>query len=137
MKPLHMIGKKQAFPWIFLFVLIPTVVSLASNCGNNRTRVGRPPNNEVWIAEGAFQPFSKDVVPGTRVTWINRDSAPHRITSGITDYDGLFDSGEISPGGSFSFTFYDVGVYQYFCSLHPGTMQGTVIVGVRSRVLPF
>ena len=38
-----------------------------------------------------------------------------------------FDSGNLSPGASFSFTFEEVGSADYICTIHP-TMQGSVTV---------
>jgi plastocyanin len=58
------------------------------------------------------------------VTWINDDSGRHTVTS---KDDGVFDSGMMGKGQSFSFTFDKAGEYPYFCSPHPG-MVGTVVV---------
>ena len=59
---------------------------------------------------------------------MNEDSAFHSVTSGFYDEPtGLFDSGYLDPYQSFSFTFDDVGVYDYYCTLHPW-MEGQVIV---------
>ncbi|MGK7370233.1 MAG: plastocyanin/azurin family copper-binding protein [Candidatus Halalkalibacterium sp. M3_1C_030] len=46
------------------------------------------------------------------------------------DAEKLFDSGNIAPGESFSFTFEEEGTVEYFCDIHtpdPG-MEGTVTV---------
>jgi plastocyanin len=40
---------------------------------------------------------------------------------------GLFDSGTINNGASFSFTFNNKGTFNYKCSIHP-SMNGTIIV---------
>ena len=61
----------------------------------------------------------------TTVTWVNNDDVDHTVTS-VT---GLFDSGVLSPGQSFSFTFSQPGTFQYFCSLHGAeSMSGTIVV---------
>jgi hypothetical protein len=57
------------------------------------------------------------------VTWINRDIVRHTVTSS----DGLFDSGRLSAGGRFNYTFDEPGTYGYFCTIHP-LMRGTIIV---------
>ncbi|MHB9028940.1 MAG: cupredoxin domain-containing protein, partial [Candidatus Latescibacterota bacterium] len=87
-------------------------VMIALNCGivNNR----RPKPDEVWIENGAFRPIDRNITPGTRVTWVNRDSLTHTVTSGVNNFDGNFDSGEIPPGGTYQRTFYSNGVYPYF-----------------------
>ena len=61
------------------------------------------------------------VKEGTTVVWTNYDSAPHTV-----DGEGL-DSGTISSGESWTYTFTTKGLYDYYCSYHP-SMTGTVIV---------
>ncbi len=99
-------------------------------CAGRENQPPGPAMDEIWIVDGAFQPNVRNIDPGTRLTWINRDSSPHTVTSGINKPDERFASGEIPPGGTFTHTFHDADVFQYFCSLHPGTMRGTVVVGV-------
>ena len=69
-----------------------------------------------------FLPSSVTVDVGGTVTWINSDTVAHTVSSGSIQegLDGLFDSGFIPPGGSFSVTF-DVkpGTYPYFSIHHP------------------
>lgn len=67
--------------------------------------------------------------PNDSVTWENADTAFHTITS-VTpqgDIDGLFDSGFINAGESYSRQFPDLGDHYYFCSIHPW-MSGIVHV---------
>ena len=53
---------------------------------------------------------------GATVTWTNNDQAmPHTVTA----VDGSFDSGQLSPGQTFSFTFDKPGEFEYYCTLHP------------------
>ena len=57
---------------------------------------------------------------GETVYWMNQDSAFHSVTSGQQENpDGLFDSGHIDPSEKFSYTFFEPGVYPYYCTLHP------------------
>jgi plastocyanin len=85
------------------------------------------------LAENAFQPDPVQVSIGTTVTWINDDSQPHTITSGVSGQpDGRFDSSPdfnplLASGQTFEHTFTEVGEYPYFCQLHPN-MVGTVSV---------
>jgi plastocyanin len=80
----------------------------------------------VNIQNFAFDPPNITVAPGTTVTWVNNDSAPHTVTA--TDPAGAFDSGTLQPGQSFSFTFTQPGTtYAYYCAIHP-SMRGTVTV---------
>ena len=69
------------------------------------------------------------IYPGDSVTWENADTAFHTITS-VTpqgDIDGLYDSGFINAGESYSRQYTDLGDYYYFCSIHPW-MSGIVHV---------
>jgi plastocyanin len=71
----------------------------------------------------AFNPSSITVVAGTTITWTNKDSGPHTVTSN----DGLINSGPIASGKSFSYTFPTAGTILYHCSIHP-SMTSKVIV---------
>jgi plastocyanin len=46
----------------------------------------------------------------------------------VTADTNSFASGNLQPGGSFSFTFTRPGTYAYHCSIHP-SMHGSVVVG--------
>jgi plastocyanin len=83
-----------------------TVVRIVANAGSN-----------------SFSPNPVEVKVGETVTWINDDSGRHTVTS----KDGVFDSGMMGKGQSFSFTFDKAGEYPYFCEPHPN-MVGTVVV---------
>src|SRR3712207_5030096 len=83
-----------------------TVVRIVANAGSN-----------------SFSPNPVEVKVGETVTWINDDSGRHTVTS----KDGVFDSGMMGTGQSFSFTFDKAGEYPYFCEPHPN-MVGTVVV---------
>ena len=72
--------------------------------------------------------ISDDVAVGTKVTWTNKDTTKHTITSGKDGTkDSKFDGPLAEAPGTFSFTFADAGTYAYFCSIHK-SMVGTVTV---------
>lgn len=76
----------------------------------------------------AFSPTSLTIKAGTTVTWTNKTSAPHTVTS---DDGKSFDSGASNPiaaqSGTFSFTFKTPGTFAYHCTFHP-FMKATIIV---------
>jgi plastocyanin len=77
-----------------------------------------------------YVPDSITVVIGLNntVTWSNDDSAPHTVTSNsVPSGASSFDSGNMNPGQSFTFTFTVPGTYEYHCSYH-SWMTGTVTV---------
>ena len=77
----------------------------------------------VTIANLAFSPATLTAKPGTKVTWTNNDSVIHTVTSDT----GVFNSGNIAPGSTFSYTFNSAGSYAYHCTIHPN-MKGTILV---------
>jgi plastocyanin len=87
---------------------------------------------EVSIVDFAFQPGSLGVAAGATVTWTNKGNAPHTVTSD----NGLFDSGQIAPGLSFTWTFDTPGTYTYHCSIHPQVMNGSIVVVAPGQPLP-
>lgn len=84
--------------------------------------------NTVVIFNYAFYPDTLTVKAGTTVTWINMDFVAHMVESGTYDEPlELFDSGSLGYMGAFSYTFNDVGTYEYHCDPHP-EMEGVIIV---------
>ncbi len=71
----------------------------------------------------AYQMANIQVRAGTTVTWTNQDNVPHSVTF----KNGMKDSGLLSQGQSFSYTFNTPGTYQYYCTVHP-YMVATVTV---------
>ncbi|MEW6471548.1 MAG: plastocyanin/azurin family copper-binding protein [Actinomycetota bacterium] len=85
----------------------------------------------------AFAPADVQLPAGGTVTWRQEDVATHTVTSGRVERaggtatakpDGRFDSGNISKGQTFEFSFAEPGQYPFFCAIHPATMTGTVTV---------
>lgn len=77
----------------------------------------------VRIVDFAFRPRRIEVTRGTRVTWKNRGAVGHTTTSRT----GLWDSGSLARGDTFSRVFRRRGTFRYACSIHPD-MRGKVIV---------
>jgi plastocyanin len=72
-----------------------------------------------------FKPKSITVAPGTTVRWVNHGQERHTVTS----RDGLFDSGPMAPGATYTYTFTRHGTFNYFCRPHEMMgMVGTVVV---------
>jgi len=85
---------------------------------------------DITIPRGAGTPGSTGYLPvnfnttsGKTVTWVNKDTTPHTVTSTT----GLFDSGIMNPGQTYSPTFSQTGVYSYYSTLH-SWMKGNVTV---------
>src|SRR5689334_12263642 len=70
---------------------------------------------QIAIRDFAFQPAELTVAAGTTLTWTNHDGAPHTVTF----RNGMADSGTLSPGQTFSYTFATPGSFAYYCRIHP------------------
>ncbi|MHB1317526.1 MAG: plastocyanin/azurin family copper-binding protein [Anaerolineae bacterium] len=83
---------------------------------------------EVELEDFQFVPKVLTVRVGTEVKFSNKDSAVHTVTSDT----GLFESGSLSKGDDFFYTFTEAGEYPYFCAPHGGPggqgMSGTIVV---------
>jgi plastocyanin len=93
----------------------------------NTTQTEAPPTNIVnaTILAGAsaqgnpdYDPDPLTVNKGDGVSWINKDNAPHTVTSKT---EGKFDSKAINPGASWILNTakLDAGDYDYYCIFHP------------------
>jgi plastocyanin len=96
-----------------------------------------PAGDTISIKLIAFAPTRIEVPAGGTVTWRQDDVAAHTVTSGPVEQaggtvtarpDGRFDSGTITKGQNFRFTFTEPGEYPFFCAIHPATMTGVVTV---------
>jgi len=78
----------------------------------------------ISIANFAFNPNTITIRQGETVTWVNNDTVAHTVTSDT----GLFDSGSIQPGRTYSYTFPNTGTFNYHCTIHPNMAHASVIV---------
>jgi plastocyanin len=117
-------------------LLVAAVVIIAASCNGSgpsaygasastaATTTAATATNAATIKGFSFQPDVLKVKVGAKVTWTNDDTVAHTVTADTTS----FASGNLQPGGSFSFTFTRPGTYAYHCSIHP-SMHGSVVVG--------
>ena len=84
---------------------------------------GGPGANEVFIQGMAFNPATISVAAGTTITWTNKDAIAHTVTSSTN----LFNSGSLSTGKTFTFTFASAGTFSYYCSIHPSMVASVTV----------
>ena len=77
----------------------------------------------ITISNFMFDPALATIPVGTTVTWTNDDQIAHTATSTT----GVFSSGNLNQGQSYSYTFTKAGTYPYICIYHP-YMKGTIVV---------
>ncbi|MDD5190694.1 MAG: cupredoxin family copper-binding protein [Dehalococcoidales bacterium] len=107
---------------LLMIVLIVAVNGCSSGTNTNKT-ASTGAGNTVSISNFSFVPGILTVNVGTTVTWTNNDSTTHTVTSD----SGVFDSGSIAIGKTYSYTFSTAGTFSYHCSIHP-SMKGSVKV---------
>ena len=112
-------------PVVEELIVSQTVIKTADNSGMSM---------DCQAASGCYTPVSAAVEAGGVVTMTNTDTTglPHTFTSGTVDGltpspDGVFDSGVLMSGDSFTWTAETAGEVPYYCMLHTW-MQGTIIV---------
>jgi plastocyanin len=110
-----------------IFVLLIAIVLTACSSGgattSKTTASSTYSGNTVSIANFAFSPATLPIPAGTTVTWTNNDSTTHTVTSD----NGVFDSGNLAPNATFSYTFSNAGTFAYHCSIHT-SMTGKIVV---------
>jgi len=96
-----------------------------ASTASTESTADKPGPNEVQIIieNFAFVPSEVTVAPGTKITWINKDEAPHTATS----TEKKFNSGGLDTDDKYSFVLNDKGEFPYFCTLHPH-MTATITV---------
>ena len=123
--------------WISIYPasILATILLLMfiiSGCGKNdyssNTTGGTPGANEIFIQGMAFSPANRTISVGTTLKWTNKDGVTHTLTSGVPGTpSSVFDSGNVSSNGTFSFTFSQAGTFKYYCKIH-SSMTGTITV---------
>jgi plastocyanin len=100
---------------------VPTAVVNTNTLVNNSPTVATSQVYQVSIKNFAFSPATINIKKGDTVVWTNEDGAPHQIVGGVLKSDVL------STGSTYSFTFTQVGKFDYNCSIHP-SMKGEIVV---------
>lgn len=122
-----------------LVLLLPIACSNASTTGSvaprstpteaiasaTPTGTALPAGPHLAMGPGnVFSPSVLTVKVGDTVAVINNDSAHHTFTD-----NGVFNSDDLGPGGTFSYHFTTAGTFHFVCSYHEGQgMKGTITV---------
>ena len=107
---------------------------LVSACGSSASDPPVPLPNEIVVGDGLnFTPEHLTVTAGTKVHFRNAGPYDHTLTSGASskpaDAPGVIFDTEFPSGGTFDFTFDQVGDHPYFCRQHEAMgMKGLVTV---------
>jgi len=129
--------KNNSLKLLSLIIMLSTFGFVNSNpytaTNNIQTKKGKKHKKEVvkivLLKNIAFVPKVITIKPGTKVKWINKDTAMHTVLSGTTKKTtNLFESNNLGLGSTFEFTFKKKGIYRYYCGTHPTQMKAVVIV---------
>jgi plastocyanin len=130
--------KTTTFTSVSTMTITTTAVSPSVASSTMTSSSVAPTVIQIAIENGAVSDrsspyFSPDAVTlvlsvNNTVTWTNEDTAAHTVTctspaSGAPD----FDSGNLNPGATFTYTFTVAGTYNYFSSYQTG-LTGTITV---------
>ena len=111
----------------------PQVPSAVTNQPSIKTSTGSTTTTTtITIPQGAaaqqvkvyYMPNPAQLSVGSKITWINKDTAPHTATA----INGSFDTSLINAGSSGSAIIKGTGTIQYHCTIHPwmtGILQTT------------
>lgn len=117
--------KTSSFRWIALLATIVSLFAYSKPVSAATVNVTVAPNGDL-----VFSPSSVTVQPGDTVQW-TWGSSGHSSTSGTPGApNGIWNSGILNQGASFSHTFNSTGSFPYYCIPHGGCcgMTGTVMV---------
>jgi plastocyanin len=106
------------------FLLDNKIIVLEEQTTKKKTSIANiiiPNGNSKVGNVGFYMPLNLEIERGTTVVWINDDNIEHTIVS--QDDKGnvipLFNSKALKTGERFTHKFDQVGVYHYFCTIHP------------------
>jgi plastocyanin len=94
--------------------LVPTPVPTATPVPTPAPVPAASGNVKAVVVDNRFQPNTLTITPGTTVTWLNNGTNFHTLSSA----EGLFDSGALGGGQSYSYTFQKAGTFTLICRQH-------------------
>ncbi|MDB5229187.1 MAG: Blue (Type 1) copper protein [Bacteroidota bacterium] len=106
------------------FLVVIFLMSILCVANISCKKDSSPGSNEVFIQDNSYNPSSITVKSGTTVTWTNKGSGQHTVSS---DGSGPLNSGTLNANQTYSFTTGTTGTYTYHCNFH-SEMHGTLVV---------
>jgi plastocyanin len=100
-----------------------TAATATATAAGTGTATGSGGTGQVSIKNLAFNPPTIAIKVGESVQWTNDDTTAHTVTSD----SGIWDSGQLQPGQTFTQQFPTPGAFPYHCSIHT-FMHGTITV---------
>ncbi|KKP33028.1 MAG: hypothetical protein A2312_01210 [Candidatus Staskawiczbacteria bacterium RIFOXYB2_FULL_32_9] len=108
MNTINLIKKIKMLAFLSSFALLLPLASISAA------------TSTVYVYDNNYSPQTLTVPVGTTIIWVNAGSSSHTVTSDT----GLFSSGSLSPGSSFSLVLGTAGTYPYHCNFHGSNGSG-------------
>ena len=107
-------------------VVVSTLLFVSASGAHKHptAKAQKHPTRTLLIKNFSFKPANITIKRGTKLRWINNDSAAHTATA---NNKRSFDSGRLGKGQSYTHTFKSVGKKPYHCEIHPH-MKGRITV---------
>lgn len=91
---------------------------------------------DFWYCDSSFEEgiCQTTITAGDTVLWdLGSAINSHTVTACGDSCDNptsspLFDSGNVAPGGTYTYTFNQPGTFLYYCTIHPTLMFGRIVV---------
>lgn len=99
-----------------------TTTTTSTTVPATTTTIAAPKTFVVSMGDNFYDPMNRTINVGDTVRWDNGGLVQHTSTSPAN-----WDSGVVSPGGSYQVTFDQSGTFNYLCTIHPG-QTGTIVV---------
>ena len=119
--------KRLVISLVILLIVIAVVIGIKMmNAPIKMNNINNTQNsaNNIQISGYAFNPSTLTINVGESVSWINKDTMAHTVTS---DTGTELNSTPISNGRSYTHTFSTAGTFSYHCTIHP-SMKATIVV---------
>jgi len=117
---------------LFVFNLQPQIGG-GGTCQSGTSCIAMPANASALN----FKPVNVTVVMGVNnsIMWTNQDTVQHTVVvcpvgggQICSPSEAVASSTFLSHGDTYQVTLNATGVYHFFCSIHPATMRGTIVV---------
>lgn len=122
---------KKIFSGILAISLVSIMIVACKKYNNNYSN-GSNGSPMIYMKNSVFSNPNVQITSGTTVVWTNDDNAIHTVTAD----NGSFNSGDIQPGSTFSWTFKSTGTFTYH-DKHVATMTGVVTVVNATMPTPY
>jgi len=116
--------KNTWYKFFYLLLITLVLIGVTTLTACSSTSLTPVSSNSVTMSNLAFSPATLTVKVGTTVTWTNNDTS---MTYNIISDSGVFQSSDLVPTETFSYTFNNVGTFAYHCGIYT-YMKGSIVV---------